>query len=324
MAILALGSSEQEFAFVCTLIAVNSFGSVFNGLIICMFVRFRKHILASNKNLLLLSMSVADLCVGVTGTGGGLIFFFMKKKLTTVTVYKLGGLLPIFGSFFMSILSLGLITTERLVAIQLPLRHRLMMTRERVKLAICVCWLIVISLMTINGILFLYASAWIELQVRCLMLGIFFVVGSIILSASNLVLYRIVQNRALKHCISAIGLHYFGHFSQVSRSKELQRFEATKRKDETSSARVCIWMTVLFIVCWLPVTIYYLVWLALTANPAGRIGLTVCFALAGLNSFLNPVIYLFHGKDFRSYFQKMICGKVHPVKDRSHTVSSSC
>ena len=325
MAILAAGNSEQEMAFVCTLIVVNSFGLIFNFLIIYMFIRFRQRILTSNKNLLLLSMSIADLCVGITGIGGGLIFFFMKKGLTTVTVYKIGGLLPLFGSFFMSILSLGIMTADRLVSIKFAVRHMSIMTRKRIKVAIGICWLIVIVLMSIQGLLFLFASAWTELQVRCLLMGIFFIVGSIILSISNTILYRTVKERTKKRVtiIHVRPSEQSGGLSQASELKQKQHFEAAKQKDETRSARVCIWMTVLFIVCWLPVTIYYLVWLALTANPAGRIGLTVCFALAGLNSVLNPAIYLLQRKDFRFYFRKMICEKVQAIKGGSNTVSPS-
>ena len=307
MQILTVGTSEHEFAFVCTMITVNSLGLIFNFLILCMFIRFKKQILTNNKNLLLLSMTVADLCVATAGISGGLIFLFMTRGSTTVTGYKIGGLLPLFGSFFMSILSLGFITTERLVSVKLPWRHRVIVTRKRTKVAIGICWLIVVIMMIVQGLLFLFVSAWTELQVRCSLLGIFFVVGSIILSVSNVVLYRTVQKRAGNHRHNIIHPQPIGGESQDFGSKERQNFETLKMRDEATRARVCIWMTVVFIICWLPVTIYYLLWLALTANPAGRIGLTVCFALVGLNSVLNPVIYLLQRKDFRFYFRKMVC-----------------
>ena len=319
MQIFPVGQSEHELAFACAMILVNSFGLSFNFLIICMFVGFKQQILTNNKNLFFLSMSIADLFVGFAGVAGGIIFLFMTKASTTLTVYKIGGVLPFFGSFFMSILSLGLITTDRFIAIMLPLRHRLMMTRKRIKLAIGLCWLIVIILMTIQGLLFIFASARTEIQVRCLLLGIFFFVGSIVLSVSNTILYRTVRNRTAMHNLKVVGFHIFQHALQHSGSKKRQRFRSMKRKDETTRVRVCIWMTVLFIVCWLPVTIYYLIWLALTTNPAGRLGLTVCFALVGFNSVLNPVIYLLQRKDFRFYFRKMVCKKV--IKGRSYADS---
>ena len=306
MEILAAGSSSQELAFACTLIIVNSFGFIFNLLIIYMFVCFKQKILTSDKNLLLLSMSIADFLVGISGIGGGITFLFMKKGSTTVIVYKIGGILPLFGSLFMSILCLGIMTTDRLVSVTHPIRHRLITTRKRIKIAICMCWLTVTALMAIQGILFFFVSAWMELQVRSLLLGIFFIGGSIVLSVSNTALYRSVQRLNAKNRVATSKVQPSGQPTQDPDSTETQSYEAVKRKDQTNSARVCIWMTVVFIVCWLPVTIYYIVWLALTANPTGRIGLTVCLALVGFNSVMNPVIYLLLRKDFRSYFWQMI------------------
>ena len=160
-----------------------------------MFTRFKQN----TENLFLLSMSIADFFVGMTGIAGGLTFLFMKKGSMSVTVYKIGGVPPLFASFFMSILSLGIMTVERLISVTHPIRHRLTTMRKRIKIAICLCWITVIALMAIQGILFFLVSARIGLQVRCLLLGIFFIVGSIILSVSNTVLYRFVQRLTTKN-----------------------------------------------------------------------------------------------------------------------------
>ena len=288
-----------------------------------MFIHFKQQILKNKKNLLLLSMSVADLCVGIAGIGGGIIFLFMMKGSTTMTVYKTGGILHLFGSFFMSILPLGIITAERLVAIKLLLYHRFTVTRNRIKVAVGMCWLFVTVVITIQGVLFVVVSAKTELQVRCLLLTIFFIAGTFILLVSNTVLYKTVQRRVVNRHVNMVHSQTRGGISQDSVSKERYSVGNSKQRDDTSRARICIWMTAVFIMCWLPVTIYYILWFALSINPAGRLGLIVCFALVGLNSVLNPVIYLLQRKDFRFYFRKIICRKFLARNDDSSKNSTS-
>ena len=271
-----------------------------------MFIRFEQQLLTISKNLLLFSMSFADFCVGVTGSTTGLIFLFAKKGSITETLYKIGGMIPLFGSFFVSVLSLAIMTADRLVSVKFPLRYRLMVTRKRIKLGIFMCWLITLVFMTIQILLFFCLSYETELKVRCLHVVIFFVVGSTVLSISNTTLYRTVQRRTAKSNVGVICAQLSGDLTLRFESIERKQFDKTKQKEETAKARICIWMTVLFIVCWLPIAIRYALRLFLSSDDLGRPWLTVCLAFVGLNSVLNPVIYLLLRKDFQYYFQKMM------------------
>ena len=303
MGILATGTSVEDIAFAVSLITVGSLVLVANVIVVAMFIRFRRRLLGKIKNILLFSMSVADLCVGCAGILGGIIFYFQSTGQASVTAYKIGGLLPLFGSFFMSMLSLGILTTDRLVSIKYAVRYTVVITKTRIIRLIIASWLTVSGIIAILGILFFTVSAWIELRVRALLLGILFIIGSIILSISNSYLYLAIRSRNKQRATKAVS-------TPVDKSAVDKKSQTSKNGTSSrNNSRVCIWMTTCFISCWFPVSIYYLIWINIGHAPLGRWMLAVCLSVASSNSLLNPIIYFLLRRDFRVYLRRLICGK---------------
>jgi hypothetical protein len=67
-----------------------------------------------------------------------------------------------------------------------------------------------------------------------------------------------------------------------------------------------------FFVCWLPFVVSLFFYLQKEIGPASKPPVTIevfqlFFLLAASNSFMNPIIYTWMNKDFRSAFQEILC-----------------
>ena len=377
MSILASGSSQQELGYSISLITVNTLGMIVNFIVVVMFFYFRHRLLKKTKNLLLFSMLIADLLVGMTGIIGGVLFHLYATGRSTVTMYKICGLLPLFGSFFISMLSLGIMTADRLISVKLPVKYSIKMNKRRTTMLIFSAWATVTVIIVILGVLFFTVSPKTELATRGYLLGTLFVVSSIILAVSNAHLFRKLRSIAAKRdqqngfqstaMDSLNTVTDQAQFQQESGRKQskpkrvkniLKKYEVpnmdkvngnetctniVQSKDVTMSknddtkeectnrptekyntnvemgqkctekryvdkgnSMICIWMTLLFIVCWFPASVYYTVWAITESAPVSRSLLAFCLCLASSNSLVNPLIYFAKRKDFREYLLKLL------------------
>ena len=72
-----------------------------------------------------------------------------------------------------------------------------------------------------------------------------------------------------------------------------------------TSTKICIWMTVVFTFCWLPIAIFYLLCsIEISKFPSLELS-TVFISLASSNSILNPIIYFAMRQNFRDYFKRL-------------------
>ena len=277
---------------------MNCLVVIFNFFLIWMFIRFRANLLTTTNNLLLFSMSVADFCVGVTGIVGATLFLLLVDGKTTGTVWKLCGILPFFGSFFVSVISLIIMTTDRLISVKLALRYTSIMTKDRAKLLIIATWLTVAIIICNQQMLFLFVSPWVELRTRCFLLGVLFFAGSTGLGASNAILYKTVRHQS-----EAIARKSTICYSRTAKLMRQMRLRIIDKRN----SKICIWMTVIFIICWLPVSIYYcrLVFFPFHISNHGRTLLTVCVTLASASSLFNPCVYMINRKDFRVHLLQL-------------------
>ena len=291
---IVYGSLEEKTAYFYSLLLVNISGLIINFLAVFMFLRFRCELLSSNNNKLLFSMAFADLLVCIFGIAGA----FLIPSNTTGNVsfkrWKLAGLLPLFGSCFISILALVLMSLDRLIAVVYALRYHLIMTDLRINVLISLTWIISILILIIQGVTFLFISPELELEVRSYLLAIFFVAGAIALSIVNVRLYLVIHRKRRQTVIELKSVDL-----DITRWR---RATSIPQKENVSNSFICIWMTAIYFVCWLPVTVYYI--LHQNGYPGSRIFVTIVMCLASANSLLNPVIYLIKRKAFRKRFAR--------------------
>ena len=187
-----LGPFYENIALAWIIIVLSVIAILSNVLVGCMFICYRHKLLGNVNNMFLLSMTSADLCVGITG----LIQWILYLTLAKLTmVWKLCGVLPTFGSFFISIFSLAMMTCDRLISVKYALRYPAIMTERRAKLCITATWLIVFAYLVVQSVVFAYVSPWVELKARSFAVGALFSISSLVLSVSNTILYQLVRKK---------------------------------------------------------------------------------------------------------------------------------
>ena len=136
-------------------------------------------------------MVIADLLVGLVGVWTGV----MLKTDQDRDVYKLAGLIPLFGTMNVSIFSLVFLTFDRLLAIKYPFRYDSLMTHSRVVKLIAVSWIIPVIATIIQSIIYVMTDGNFELKVRNATLTAIFLTGFVVLSVSNIMLLLQVRQQ---------------------------------------------------------------------------------------------------------------------------------
>ena len=305
-------STSEDFVFYVSFLTINIVNATCNALIVSMFIRFRTQLLTINNNILLLSLTCADLLVGVSGSVAGIYYIY------SISTYKfhtfewfLISINPIFLSFFTSILSLAAIALDRVIAVATPLRYPSIMPVHRTKAVIAIIWVTPFLLTTSEALIYDNFPYRTELKVRSLILTGFFIVAVIILTISNSYLQIVLlnQRRRLRPTQYSSNETQSSHSSTLNNNPEKKRFPQSPqslhrvRSYAKQINTVCVWMTALFVLCWLPTLIYYSrYWTMIDTSEVYQYKFRrwgICLAVS--NSFLNPVLYILLRKDFRRY-----------------------
>ena len=259
-------------------------------------------------------MAIGDLLVGTTGTVTGVLL----KTNQTKVVYKLLGILPLFGSMFVSIFSLGIMTLDRLIAVKYSLHYHRKMTTRRTMVLIAVSWLIPALLTVIEGVILLQEDSYTELKVRSVILGVFFTFGSLSLSVSNGILYHYIYQQQSRIRTTSFPFQTIppkeSHDNQSNNNsshlpaRNKQKYKNSPSQGDIKTSTLCIWITVAFIACWSPLTGYRLSYVLgrTRAFPWLR---RLCLCLASANSLVNPIIYFMRRKDFQKCIRRIVSDK---------------
>ena len=310
--------NETETAiFHWSLVIIGSMSIALNSLFTSMFIMFRKKFLGQNNNKILLSMTLADNLVGMSC----IIFASVLVTKQPQIVYKLTGVIPLFGSMFTSIFSLSTMTLDRLIAIRIPLRYKSLMSPSRVVKLILLCWILPVFATIQEVVIYIKYSWQAELKLRGYMLFVFFSIGSTFLTFSNIYLYttirkharsvaerlRIVQGRERVFSVNSSD----GYDPTCLRILQSCRKEIKHAKSvlkEIKAAKLCIKITLMFIICWLPLSSY-----RLSYSTGNRIGIAwlrrFCLLMAALNSVMNPLVYLLTRANFQKYMWRFLTRK---------------
>ncbi|XP_035459859.2 trace amine-associated receptor 13c-like [Scophthalmus maximus] len=275
---------------------------VLNLLVIISISHFRQ--LHTTTNLLLLSLAVADFCVGLLQIP---ILFLHNQgcwylgDIMCAVHYFLG-----FIVISVSVGSMVLISVDRYIAICEPMFYTTKVTLMRVKVCVCLCW--IFSTVHSSWILrdFLkqpnmynscygdcvvvvnFAEGLVDLVVT--LLGPILVIVILYLRVFAV---AVSQARAMR-----------SHVAVVS----LERSETVKaRKSETKAARTLGIVVLVFLLCSCP---YYCSAVAAESNLVGASFASLQIWLLYFNSCLNPVIYVFFYPWFRKTIKHIVTLKI--------------
>ena len=273
-----------------SLMTTNLMAIILNGMFVVLFIRFRRRLLRRNNNKLLLSMAVADVCVGITGTVTGSLFHTKQRKV----IYKLCGILPLFCSMYTSIISLGIMSLDRLIAIKFSLRYHLLVFPTRIRKVIMWSWMVPITLTMINVLLIAMADFHIELKFRNVLLTIIVTTSFTVLFVTNRILYSSICEQQRRMARVHV-VHYNRNSEMFAPAEQWKQRKALTYEVGLNS--MCIWVVNVFIICCFPLAVYRISYL-LGRPPVLWLGrLSMC--LATCNSVLNPCVYLIKRKEFR-------------------------
>ena len=172
-----MGQMDDIIFTSCTL-TINILGILVNFFAVVVFVRVRRKLLHVNNNKFLLSMAVADCLASIFGIVGTAFHHLYKKGLLSKEIRKLCGSLALFGSFYISILSLTVMTADRLIAVVYALRYHSIMKEFRANLLVCLTWITVVIILITQGAIYMEFSSYLELKIRSYQLSSVFTFGS--------------------------------------------------------------------------------------------------------------------------------------------------
>ena len=288
----------MDIIFTSCSLTINGLGMLVNFVVVVIFLRFRNKLLSKNNNKFLFSMAVADCFVSLFGIAGTVLFDLHQAGFVGRAIWKLCGALPLFGSFHISILSLTLMTADRLIAVVYALRYHTIMTEYRANVLICLTWLIVSIMLVIQGAILMEFPTRFELRVRTYQLTAFFSLGTVVLCIGNVKLYLIIRSKQLS-TVFPCGI------KEASEQRTYKRHRNNMTRIALDG-KICFWMTASFLICWLPVTVNYIGYI--NGYFSNKLAYTICMSIAAFDTVLTPIIYLVKRRDFRKRFGELFFG----------------
>ncbi|XP_076461477.1 octopamine receptor beta-2R-like [Babylonia areolata] len=252
-----------------------------------------------------------------------------------------------------SILHLCCISMDRYLAILHPLQYPLKMTRRRVVLMLVTTWVssILISYIPVYSQLYTTEQHFRALEQdpqSCV-----FIVNKVYAGVSSSVsfwipccimvfVYAKIFQEARKQekfvQSNAMYMHYSHHpyattdpgdaKGQLARDREVQRSERKRMKREHKAAKTLGIIMGAFILCFLPFFTWYVVsTMCGAACPCPPVLRSTLFWVGYFNSCLNPLIYAYFNRDFRTAFKRLLhigdlpcqCGTGDPSSQAANT-----
>ena len=277
------------------IIAVNVF-------VIITFIRFRSRILRRKNNRILLSLASADTFVGVFTIAFAASMLSAQER----AVYKSLGNIPLFGSMFVSIFSLILLTFDRLLAVVKPLQYRSLVTGKRLRVCLISSWLLALLVLAQQYTLYYCFGLELELKVRGFLFVVCFFVGATVLGIGNYFLFAAIRKHTAKlnfdSMQSGSGVSNQDSGTEKSRSVFMNhKKKAQVKKCDLAASKECFYIVLIFIFLLLPLSVYRLLYtcgISINDRHTHRAFLI----LALLSNFVNPWIYFFKKRQFRKYF----------------------
>ncbi|XP_056126108.1 trace amine-associated receptor 7c-like [Rhinichthys klamathensis goyatoka] len=286
---------EAEYIIVYIFIAVTSVFTVFLNLLVIISISHFKQ-LHTPTNVLIFSLAVADLIAGL------ILMPVQGMKLIEPCWY--------FGEIFCSIFplvlyvvvtaSLGnmiIISVDRFIAVNDPLRYPMKVNNNRAVVSIVVNWL----LSFIYNFYLLYDFLlYPEMNHTC--------IGECILSVKleNIIIDSIVC--LVAPCCIIIPLYVKICFVANYQAKHLNSVTDKKAKSEKKAARTLGIVVLVYLLCWMP---YYLTSLSLGHDENDTLIINVMYWIVCMNSCMNPIIYAMFYRWFRLSAKYILTQKIY-------------
>ena len=245
---------------------------LFNSIEIVLILRIRNRTIFDR---LLLSLAFSDALVGVV-VGVFQVFemhlgdkFWLKAE-DVVNIFLL--------SIVFSCTNLIAITVDRFLAVQYPIKHRMLSTPKRVKSILAVMWLFCFGLVMLNALL-TYILAF-KMKLILYTTSISLLVFGILITILYCVIFYLVCKRKMRPAGAD------GGEGNVTRSC-VTLFLKGPYKAERSVLFTCCTVAISFIICTYPFALEFL-----TTQSNGNFSFISQFLIV-LNSLLNPFIYFF-------------------------------
>ena len=238
--------------------------------------------------ILLLSLAVSDLCTGLLSLPLNIAW---QIQMLRCNLDKIPAVLNVFCSNFLylsSLLGLTVLSADRFVAIQMPLRYKELVTHKRVVIIVIAKWLFC-AIFTVIDLFF---------TPKDFSFAIHFTIESTCFFLSTCFSFKVYLTANLhRH-------RFLARSQQVAQSNE--RTLARLRK----SALGTFWIYLVFWACYLPNFIVYCIFHLKNVHTEMQTLETCAATLVYVNSYLNPIIYCWKMRPIRRTMMNSLRGLI--------------
>ena len=239
-------------------------------------------------------------CLAVTDLGVGLIaqplrITYLMSPEQSKFCYYAWVLYNTLGLIFVgvSLLTLTVISVDRLLALMLGLRYRHVVTSRRVRVVVVSLWLSIIAIVIIIFYVFSISD---------------FVVCAILLLCITISIcsYTKIYFTLRKHQAQLRG---HSHQAQSKGECSVQSTRSTPLNIARyrRSVAIALWVQMTLVACYLPFGVVAVLFITGLATPSIELAWEATIVIASLNSSLNPFIYCWKIKEIRQAGKDTIC-----------------
>ncbi|XP_031565310.1 D(2) dopamine receptor A-like isoform X2 [Actinia tenebrosa] len=316
---------KMPFIPMVGILVVQSFGTIVGNVLVCIAIYIQPN-LHTVTYCSIFSLALADLMAGMIAMPSYIAKKFIEHGPYAKFVCD-ASRFSYFISGYASILSLSVISVERLVAVKNPLAYVNVVTRKRILMALVLIWVdtLVVSLLPFiplpgsDSQECNYEPTW--------WWSVMVIVSNVIVPFLVIVLcYLYIYFIARTHMQRIKSERKSVRVSLTN--KRIGAKERKERKERKANVTIMIVIGV-FVVCWFPSCIYYFLQKVcpqcfpedFTASR-GIINALVKI-LTFTSSFCNPIIYCWRSNDFRNAFIKILLRKSRNLSASFRSTSRS-
>lgn len=318
---------KMPFIPVVGILVVQSFGTVVGNVLVCVAIYIQPN-LHTVTYYSIFSLALADLMAGVVAMPSYIAKKFIEHGPYAEFVCD-AFRFSYFISGYASILSLSVISVERLIAVKNPLAYVNTVTRKRILMALVLIW---VDTLGVSLLPFIplpgrdsqecnYNPTW-WWSVMVIVTNV--IVPFLVIVVCYLYIYFIARTHMQR---------INSERKSIRTSLTNKRVGAKERKEHKErKANVTIMIVIgIFVVCWFPSCIYYFLERVCpqcfpegfaSTNKRGVINALVKI-LTFTSSFCNPIIYCWRSNDFRNAFIKILMRKSRNLSASFRSTSRS-
>ncbi|XP_071843547.1 adenosine receptor A2a-like [Apostichopus japonicus] len=273
-----------------------------NALVMTTFIRFTKVRKVNNYNIF--ALSIADFLTGLVAVPLAVANRLIISETTCRAHSRPYLFLPSYVLCAISMCLLLAITIDRYIAISRPLRHHVIMTRQKTIIIIIFC----VAFGFCYGKLSVWNFGSYPYKWMC---------ERNLHDAPKLTIHLLaasflIPTWLLLLIIAYVRIFYIAYLRKDdvtnSRSQRDKSVQWRMRMHTTISSAIVLGA---FTICWLPNSFKYVLKIYLATDPKSLLAVqTFCEVLGYMNSFMNPIIYGWRNHQFRTAYKQILndCG----------------